>query len=235
MLRLPAFVAAAIVSALALAGPRGVGASKIQGAALFAKRVNKTTCPNEPLPDTETVPTLTFMGASLEAHKKKGQAAVFSFVLAHRDVETPHCEDDDVADACCAINDAQFVTVTLQLDPARCATRKALRGLKIRLDGQLVPDRFVSVRPKAGLVTIKRLAPGVVQEGETGYDHTLDVIVPANTQCTQAAFAGGTDAWPCEQVRGFDTFCIQRLMGWVWDTRPRTNLTINRPPPSSSL
>lgn len=105
----------------------------------------------------------------------------------------------EVPNACCDVNAAHFVSVTLQLDPARCATRKALKGLKIRVDGRIVPRRHVTMEPKAGTVTIKRLPPVVVPDGEVGYDHTLQVIMPQDTACIPLTFQGLADAWPCAE------------------------------------
>lgn len=166
---------------------------------LYGKKYNKTSCPAMALPDSETAPTLTFIGSSLQNRKRKGQAAVFSFILAHREIETPHCDDMEVPNACCDVNAAHFVSVTLQLDPTRCATRKALKGLKIRVDGRIVPRRHMTMEPKAGTVTIKRLPPVAVPDGEVGYDHTLQIIVPQDTACTAPAFQGLGDAWPCAE------------------------------------
>lgn len=160
---------------------------------------NKTVCPAEPLPDENTPTALYYLDSSMEVYKRNRQTAIFAFTLAHTEVEIPRCDEADVFDACCATNKAHFVSVTLQLDPARCATRRALKGLRVRLDGRVLSNRHVARNVKAGTITIKRLPRVFVDtaRGQFGFVHSLDIIMPANTECTASAFQGRHDAWPC--------------------------------------
>lgn len=216
----PFSAAALLVVVLAVAAPlRTAAAPTTKGYR------NKTACPAEALPDEETATALFYLHSSLEPSKRgQIQAAVFTFTLDHRDVEIPRCDDMDVPDACCATNEAQFVSITLKLDPARCASRRALKGLKIRLDGRVLPNRDVVVRPKAGTVTVKQLPTMAVPPGEFGYSHSLDVVMPQDTECTSFAFQGRPDAWPCSEdgckYTAVTTMDARKDNGKKWPAHP---------------